>query len=312
MIIEGSTHGNAGNLARYLLREKPGETPFLFELRDAASDDLTDALTDWELSGRMLTKGRDILFHSYIRLPQGEVMQEAQWHTTIQKLEEKLGLTNCPRAIVGHKNETGLHVHIAWSRFDAVTEKLAPLHNSRRRFHEVARWAEKEFDLAPVQNKPQPEQRKSRRMSDREIRALKDRGIKRDHLAKMVRAAWNGTDSGSEMQAMLKALGCEITPGDRRDFVVEYQGLKLNPVRLLEGVTTAEFRKRLADIELQKDKISTALKGRKARSMIADQAANSIANDEAKKPTMRGFTKRQRSAPQPKMKPKIWYGDPGI
>jgi hypothetical protein len=57
------------------------------------------------------------------------------------------------------------------------------------------------------------EQRRGKRLSDREIRALKDRGINKDKLLKMVRAAWDGTDSGEELRAMLGALGVEIKPG---------------------------------------------------------------------------------------------------
>lgn len=42
MIIKGRPHGNAGNLARYLLTPKKGEKEFLMDLRDAASDDIQE------------------------------------------------------------------------------------------------------------------------------------------------------------------------------------------------------------------------------------------------------------------------------
>lgn len=319
MIIEGSTHDNAGNLARYLLRAKPGEKEFLFELRDAASENLREALTDWELTGRALTKGSKVFFHSYIRLPQGEAMNEAQWYSVIERLEEKLGLTNCPRAIVGHDSAKGLHVHVAWSRFDAQTEKLAPLHHSRRRFHEVARWAEKEFDLTPIESKPQQEQRPKRRLSDQEIRAIKDRGINREKLEKIVRAAWDASDSGQEMKAMLGALGVEIKPGDRRDWVVEYEGLKMNPVRLLNGVKEAAYRERMKDVDLEAEKAKTREKspaeiafGRKARQLSQQQINRTIANDQAEPKAKTGFRLRRHKAPAPRLRPKLRYDDPGI
>lgn len=311
MIIEGGTHGNAGNLARYLLRQKEGETPFLFELRDAASENLTEALTDWEVAGRMLTKGRDILFHSYIRLPQGEALAEAQWYTVIERLEEKLGLANCPRAVVGHNSEHGLHVHIAWSRFDAATEKLAPLHHSRRQFHDVARWAEKEFNLEPAVKPTLQKAPKKRGLSSREMRALKDRGVKRDHLEKVMRAAWNGTTGGEEMQAMLRALGCEIQAGDRRSFVLDCQGMKINPVRLLDGVTETAFRKRMEGVELHRDTDRTrGVQKRQAQELTADTAKARI--DEKPVRQTRFTSPKRTRGPQPKLKPKIWFGDPGI
>jgi hypothetical protein len=309
VIIEGSTHDNAGNLARYLLRAKPGEKEFIFEIRDSATDDLRSSLTDWELCGRSLTKGSKILFHTYIRLPVGDRMQEAQWFYVIGELEEKLGLTNSPRAIIGHKGEAGLHVHVAWSRLDPIRERLAPLHHSRRAFHEVARWAEKEFDLTPVSSKPKREKKK-RRLKDREIRAFRERGLDRQQLEKIMRAAWAATDTGTEMQAMLKALGCEIAPGDRRDFVLNYKGLKVNPVRLLENVTHADFRQRMADCPLEREQPPNLPKGRRAKNLIASQAEK-ILSEDTKKPVRPGYTKKKRAL-TPRLRPKLWYGDPGI
>jgi hypothetical protein len=215
VIIKGTEHDNAGNLARYLLDPKPDEKEFLMELRDSASDDLTNALTDWEAIGRAKTRGEKILYHAHIRLCDGEVLHEAQWMKTIEDLETKLGFTNCPRAIVGHNNaEKGLHVHVVWSRLDPTKKPLVQLGNDHQQHHSVAREAEKEFGLRPaVEPGKEKEQRRGKRLSDREIRALKDRGINKDKLLKMVRAAWDGTDSGEELRAMLGALGVEIKPG---------------------------------------------------------------------------------------------------
>lgn len=308
MIIEGSTHDNAGHLARYLLRAKPDEKEVIFELRDAASDNLRAALTDWELCGRSLTKGQKILFHSYIRLPRNEALQEAQWFGVIERLEEKLGLGNCPRAVIGHNGADGLHVHVAWSRLDAQTEKLAPLHHSRRAFHEVARWAEAEYKLSPVNSAP-PTKRKKRKMSDREIRAFKDRGLQREMLQKIMRAAWKATESGTEMQAMLRSLGCEIEPGDRRSFVVNYHGLKVNPVRMLDGVREADFLERMKDVDFSAVEGERQTKRRCAAYTMAGELDQQLAANDQKPP--RGFT-RKRRALTPRLRPKLWYGDPGI
>lgn len=314
MIIKGGKHNNAGNLARYLLRCKEGEKAFLMDIRESVTENITEALTDWEIAGRSLTKGDAVLYHSYIRLPKGEAMHEAQWFETIQRLEEQLGLTNCGRAVIGHNGPDGLHVHIAWSRFDPVTGKLASLSNDRKAHHEIARAAEKEFGLAPVESKPERIQRK-RRLSDREIRALKDRGINEERLQKIVRAAWDATDSGEEMKVMLGALGANIQRGDRRDFVIEYKGLKMNPVRLLDDVNTAQFRDRMKDAEFEKEREKPpgeSLFGRKARQTLQQQFDNSIANDMAHQPAKSGFRKKRRRGSEPRLRPKFRFKDPGI
>lgn len=312
MIIEGSTHGSAKNLARYLLTAKPDETPFLHDLRDAATDNLHEALTDWELCGRSLTKGQKVLFHAYIRLPKGEVLEEDQWLAVVERLEEKLRLCNCGRAVVGHSSEQGLHLHVAWSRYDPLLGKLVSLSWDRRAFHEVARWAEQQYSLSPVDSEPQ--RIRKRRMSDREIRVFKDRGVAKEHAEKVIRAAWRASDSGEEFVQHCRALGVEILRGDRRDFVADVRGIKINPVRLLEGVTTAEFRKRMEDAEIgsaTKERGSADVPRRKSQHKTQTELSEKLAQPAKDQKPKAGFTKKHRKL-TPRLRPKLWYGDPGI
>ena len=322
MIIKGTEHNSARNLSRYLLAEKANETCRLWELRDSASDALSKSLTDWELIGRCKTKGSKILYHAHIRLCDGERMNEGQWHATIESLEQKLGFTNCPRAIVGHEHaQKGLHVHIVWSRYDQERQRLVTLGNDHQHHHGVARQFEKQYGLRPSVDPAKAipandNKRRKRRLSDREVRAIKDRGIDREQLEKRVQAAWAATDSGEEMRAMLKALKIELVPGDRRDWVVEYKGLKLNPVRLLPDVNAASFRKRMQDIDLgaekQKQREAEATRQtfrRKAEALLKQEAETAI---KPPQPTPRAVRQRGPRPPQPRLRPKIHYGDPGI
>jgi hypothetical protein len=317
MIIKGIEHNNAGNLARYLLSVKENEQPSLWELRDSASDDLADSLTDWELIGRCKTKGSKILYHSHIRLCDGESLNEAQWRETIQSLEQKLGFTNCPRAIVGHHNfENGLHVHIVWSRFDPSQKSLVKLSNDHQHHHSVAREAEKEYGLRPAVEPQKENTPRKRRVSDRNLQAIKERGGDKERLAKLLQAAWATTDSGQEMRAMLKSLKVELLPGDRRDWVVEYRGLKLNPVRLLADVNTAKFRERMQDVNLaaekQKQYEAEAMKmtfRRKAEKLLKVEIDAAM---QAAPATPKGFRKAGKRVPQPKLRRKGRYEDPEI
>lgn len=320
MIIKGSEHNNARNLSRYLLTEKVNETCRLWELRDSAADSLAKSLADWEMIGRCKTKGSKILYHAHIRLADGEQMNEAQWYATIERLEQKLGFTHCPRALVAHDNaQKGMHVHIVWSRYDAERRALVKLGNDHQEHHRVAREAEKEYGLRPaVTHAPANDNtRSTRRLSDRQVRAIKERGSDRERLEKILRAAWEATDSGEEMRAMLKALKVELVPGDRRDWVVEYKGLKLNPVRLLPDVKTAKFRERMKDLniesEKEKQREAEAIKKtfrRKAQELLKQEAKKAI--EAAPTPTRARSTAGVRRAPQPRHRPKIRYDDPGI
>ncbi len=99
MIIKGTSHDNARNLARYLFRAKPGEEEFLMELRDSASDNIWKALTDWEAIAQSKTKGSKFLYHAHIRLRENETLNEAQWYGVIEQLETSLGFTNSARRL---------------------------------------------------------------------------------------------------------------------------------------------------------------------------------------------------------------------
>ena len=298
MIIKGAEHNSARNLSRYLLTAKANETCRLWELRDSASDALSKSLTDWEMIGRCKTNGSKVLYHAHIRLCDGEQMNEGQWHETIESLEQKLGFANCPRAIVAHDHaQKGLHVHIVWSRYDQERHALVKLSNDHQHHHSVARAAEKEFGLRPAVELRQEKTRRHR-LSDREVRAIKERGIDRERLTKIVRTVWESTHSGEEMRAMLKALKVDLVPGDRRDWVVEYKGLKLNPVRLLPDVKTASFRQRMQDAnheaEKQKRREGEAIKQtvrRRAKDLVKEQIDNAV-----KPPVGSWFRKRPRGS----------------
>jgi hypothetical protein len=317
MIIKGSEHNSARNLSRYLLTEKANETCRLWELRDSASDALSKSLADWERVGRSKTKGSKVLYHAHIRVCDGERMSEGQWHATIEALEQKLGFSNCPRAIVGHEHaQKGLHVHIVWSRYDQERRTLVRLSNDHQHHHSVARAFEKQYGLRPAVAPTNDNTRRKRRLADREVRAMKERGSDREHLTKLLQAAWTATDSGEEMRAMLKALKIEMVPGDRRDWVVEYKGLKLNPVRLLPDVKTAEFRARMQDVNLeaekQKQREADAVKEtfrRKAKQLVKDEIAAAV--HPTPNPRARNTAGGKR-APQPRLRRKLHYGDPGI
>jgi hypothetical protein len=191
------------------------------------------------------------------------------------------------------------------------------LGNDHQHHHGVARQFEKQYGLRPAVAPANDNKRRKHRLSDREVRAIKERGTDREQLEKRVQAAWAATDSGEEMRAMLKALKIELIPGERRDWVVEYKGLKLNPVRLLPDVKTASFRKRMQDVDIeaekQKQREATAIKKtfkRKAKELLKQEAEATI---KAPQPTPRARnTPGGRRAPQPRLRRKLRFGDPGI
>lgn len=291
MIVAGGTHGHGLKLARYLLR--PGSQAELLELRGATGT-LMQSLTDWEATARTLTRGKRVLYHAYARLPDHERLTLEQWHQLAARLEQNLGLEGCPRALVMHDEEgRGRHLHLVWSRLKE-DEALAPLHHDRRQLYRAARWAEGAFDLTPIA----PEPARAKAIGDRDVKALKGRGMEAEALQRIVREAWTTAADGPGFRRALEAEGILLMKGERRDHVIDVDGLKLNPVRLLPGVTDAMFRERLEGVDVLREKPEAQqLRGRKARQIVWDQVDRHISNDQAEKPAKRGWRSRNATIP---------------
>ena len=294
MIIEGGKHGSAKNLGRYLTRDGAGYR--LIDLRGSATKDLINAFKDWEFMGRSLTRGCQVLYHTYLRLPDHETLTPEEWQAVTEKLETALGLSGCARAVVAHdEGIRGTHLHVVWSRLRS-DETLAPLSYDRKQFHAVARWAEQEYGLSTVSS----QRNETKRLRDRDIKALKGRGMAADRLQKILLKAWNTTTDGNGFRAALGEYDLLILKGDRRDYVIDVDGFKMNPVRLLPGVTAAEFRARLEGVDMLRETPSAQqLRGRRANNMAIDQINRHLANDEQNKPPKTGFRNKPQCAPDP-------------
>lgn len=283
------------------MRPKDGEAVELLELSGSRSGDIHKALTDWEEIGKAKTKGKAILYHCYIRLAHGESLETDQWLAVVDTLGESLGLSRSARAIVVHQHpKRGVHLHIVWSRFDPELGRLVSLSNDRRQFHAVARGFEALYGLGEVKGIPSG---RDGRRGAKERRAIKDRGLDREAIRSKVQAAWNMTTTGQELRDVLKAIGMNLIPGDRRDWVLEvFPGCVVSAVRLLEGVDSRAFAARMQGVVATRERENSPAMpsfGRKARSLVRDQVDASLANDEARKPSKRGFSNRVRKITSP-------------
>lgn len=291
MIIEGGKHGCARNLARYL--ERPEAKARLLDLRGSVTDQLGAALSDWETAARLTTKGHRPLYHAYIRILDGETLTPGQWLETVEKLETGLGLAGHSRAIIAHGEGSGIHLHVVWTRLQDGGA-LAPMRYDRRQFHAIARWAEAEFGLLPTTAKGT-----TRRVSNRDIKAIKGRGTSADEIRKITTQAWRTTTTGEELRLALLEHDLLLVKGDRREFVLDVDGYKINPVRLLDGVTAAEFRERMQGVEVSPDHPPASThRGRKAHSLARSQIDRHLANDEINKPPKRGFNQLKKHSAQ--------------
>lgn len=245
MIIKGRSRKDGGQLASYLLREHNQQRVVVMDQRGTAADDLSAVFQSWEATAYALSRARKPLYHVQIRLPKGEALHDAQWLETLDRLEKRLKMQDQPRVVVKHILNGEAHLHVAYSRFDDEHGRLVKMSHDARSHHTTAREMEREFGLREVDSTPKRERTGNQRTRSLEHKMAKEAGTSRQAVCAIVRAAWEGSRTGREFQDRLARFGMEMTPGKRRDYVVEHNRKEFNPVRLLDGVKAAEFRAKM-------------------------------------------------------------------
>jgi hypothetical protein len=138
MILKGSQRGGGQDLAVHLMRADDNEHIALHELRGFASGTLKDAFRETEAISRG-TKCRQYLFSLSLSPPEGECVSVDVFAQTINRIEDRLGLSGQPRAIVFHEKEGRRHAHCVWSRIDAGTMTAKPLPFFKNKLMDVSR-----------------------------------------------------------------------------------------------------------------------------------------------------------------------------
>lgn len=265
MIVKGNARGSAGELAAHLSNQRDNDRVEVVELRGVAAQDLYGALTDLEAvaSG---TRCREHLYSCSIN--PSEPITRAQYAHAIERIEDKLGLTGQPRAVVFHwkqSAETGEsreHCHVVWSRIHEVEKtdrdgntqsvmQAIPLPFDRQRLREVSRELAHDFSLTLPQGLAAdrgPERFKDRfnAASYPEQGQEKRSGLDPATRKAEITAAYLAADSGTALIHALEERGYYLAQGDKRGFVVVDQALEVHALaRQVEGATTKEVKAKL-------------------------------------------------------------------
>jgi Ti-type conjugative transfer relaxase TraA len=248
MIAKGNTHHSGARLASYMLNAKPGERVEMGEVRGFASDNINEAFRAVDAMA-LGTQCEKPLFHTYVRLVDGERLTSEQWHHVADRIERKLGLSGQPRAITFHVNERSgdAHMHVGWSRIDEETMTARNLAFFKLRLKEVSRELESELGLTPVSNHRQHPEMAPTRDEDQQARRL---GVDIHDVRRKIRACWERSDNGQSFTAALASEGLTLAQGERRDFIViDHEGGMHALGKRITGNTAGEVRARCADLD---------------------------------------------------------------
>lgn len=246
MILKASQRGGGHDLAAHLMKTNDNEHVSLHELRGFASDDLRGAFKESEAISRG-TKCRQYLFSLSLSPPEAARVSADEFASTIDRIEERLGLEGQPRAVVFHEKEGRRHAHCVWSRIDAETMTARQMSFYKKKLVGLSRDLYLEHGWDMPRGIETAGRRDPTNFSLAEWQQAKRQGIDPRHLKAELQACWKASDNGQAFGRALEERGYFLAKGDKRSFVVlGYDGEVHSLPRAL-GLKTKDVAARLGD-----------------------------------------------------------------
>ena len=248
MILKGNERGNSKQLAVHLLNDLDNEHVEVHEVRGFVSEDVTGAFKE-SFAISKGTKCRNHLFSLSLNPPQDQNVPVETFEAAINQVEEKIGLSGQPRAIVFHEKHGRRHAHCVWSRIDAVTMTARNLAHYKNKLQSVSRELYLEHNWKMPKGLAKSEQRDPRNFSLAEWQQCKRMGKNARDIKTMMQDCWAVSDNATAFQHALKERGLVLAKGDRRGHVaVTHEGEVLSISRYV-GKKAKEVRERLGEPE---------------------------------------------------------------
>lgn len=248
MILKASQRGGAKQLGLHLLKTEENEHIEIHELRGFVSKDFVGAFKEAYAISQG-TKCRQFLFSVSLNPPQEESVSIDIFEGAIQSIEQKLGLTDQPRAIVLHEKEGRRHAHCVWSRIDAQDMKAINISHFKMKLRDISR----ELYLKNGWQMPRgfviSKERDPEIFSFVEWQQAKRSGHDPKALKTMFRECWAISDSKAAFASALRERGYRLAQGDRRGFVaIDCQG-EIFAIAKWTARKTKEVKAHLGDLE---------------------------------------------------------------
>lgn len=257
MILKGSQRRNGADLAVHLMNSFDNESVEIAEIHGAVADDLYGAFAEFEAVS-LGTKARDYLYSLSIN-PPSELTRE-QYYEAIDAIENRLGLSGQPRAVVFHvKRDNGgqprEHCHVVWSRIDVDKMKAIQMSHDRRRLMDLACDLAHKYGLSlPPGLKAWEEKRKHQKEALEATLGEKAQqqatGISPEQRRKEITACYEQADNAEAFRAALEQKGYVLARGDKRGLVIVDQfGAPHSLTRYVKGHKASAIKKKLAAID---------------------------------------------------------------
>ncbi len=242
MILHGNQRGVAKNLALHLLKEENDHVE-VHELRGFISDDLVSALKVHAVSKG--TRAKQFLYSLSLNPPPQEKVSTTDFEKAIGQVEDKLGLSDQPRAIVFHEKQGRRHCHAVWSRIDTQEMKAIPLPYTKFKLMDISRELYIERGWTMPRGMMNSAQRDPNNFTLSQWQQAKRTGKDPREIKKVFRDCWAVSDSKNGFEQALKERGYRLAKGDRRGFVALDHRCEVFAVSKWAGVKTKNVRAKL-------------------------------------------------------------------
>lgn len=244
MILKASQRAGGQNLAVHLMKMDDNEHVALYELRGFASDNLKDAFKEAEAIS-LGTKCQQYLFSLSLNPPAQEHVSVAVFESTIERIEQRLGLEGQPRAIVFHEKEGRRHAHCVWSRIDADTMTAKQMSFFKTKLLGVSRELYLENGWKMPNGIANFGERNPTNFNLVEWQQAKRLGVDPRWTKQLLQNCWAGSDNLKSFERSLEDRGFFLAKGDKRGQVVIDHAGEVHSLPRMLGLKTNDVRDRL-------------------------------------------------------------------
>lgn len=248
MILKGSQRSGAKNLSDHLMNDLDNDHVTLFELRGFIANDLQGALAEAHAISKG-TKCDQFMFSLNFNPPKNEDASEQEFYDAIERAEEKLSLTDQPRAIVFHEKEGRRHAHVVWSRINAETMTAINLPHFKNKLMSLSRELYLDHGWELPDGLRRDGGKSPLNFTLDEWQQAKRLGLDPREIKQSFQEAWERSDSPLAFKHALEDKGYFLAKGDRRGYVaLNINGEVFSIPRML-GIKTKAVKEKLGSPE---------------------------------------------------------------
>ena len=248
MILKGNQRAGADDLASHLMNLYDNDTMELAQIRGTLAQDLHGALAEFEAHAAG-TRCKQALYS--LSINPSEPMSREQYYAAIDRIEEGLGFSGQPRAVIFHVKGGREHCHVVWSRIDTVKMRAVQLSHDHQKLRVLAQQLGQEFGHklpdGLARNRGAERFGAASSIDLREVAQGERAGLSAAERRAAITAAFRQSDSAQAFVNALRESGYRLAQGDKRGFVViDRAGHVHSLARQIDGARAKDVKAKMA------------------------------------------------------------------